>query len=224
MQRIAVLTLLVLSLLVLPLLGTTTLAAVGGNSSELAPDLVGQLNRSNQTVTAEEESLWLRMRTLWLENVFWTRAAMVSVIQGCDNRASVQSRLIRNCRDLEMALSPHLGNDSATKYGGMIEKNTQLTIDLATAVGNNNLSAFESINKSMLENADSIAAFENSSIAKLPIDDRKAMWHNYLNLTRNETTELASKDYNASINTFDLLEEQINLMADSLTNGIIQNQ
>ena len=213
-----------LSLLVLSIQEMPTLAAVGGNSSEqLAPDLVGQLNQSNQTVTAKEEGLWLQMRTLWLENVFWTRMAMVSIIQGCDDRASVQNRLMRNYQDMETTLSPYLGNETATRYGNLIEKNTQLTIDLATAAGNKNQSAFENTNKSLFENANSIASFENTTLAKLSIDDRLVMWHDYLNLTKNETTELADKDYNASIDTFDLMEEQTNIMADSLTNGIIQN-
>jgi len=223
MQRNTVLTLLILSLLALSIQEMPTLAAIGGNSSEqLAPNLVGQLNQSNQTVNAKEESLWLQMRTLWLENVFWTRMAMVSIIQGCDNRASVENRLMRNYQDIETTLSPYLGNETATRYGDLIEKNIQLTIDLSTAAGNKNQSAFENANKSLFENANSIASLENTTVAKLPIDDRLAMWHDYLNLTKNETTELADKDYNTSIDTFDLMEEQTNIMADSLTNGIIQ--
>jgi len=224
MQRITVLTLLILSLLASSLLEIPALAAVGENlSGQMSPDLVGQINQTNQTVNAKEESLWLQMRTSWLENIFWTRMVLVSIIQGCDNRASVQNRLMRNYQDMETALSPYLGNDTANKYGDMIEKNTQLTINLATAAGNKDQAALQSANKSLFENADSIASFENTTAAKLPIADRLAMWHNYLNLTKNETTELANNDYNASIDTFDLLEQQTNMMADSLTNGIIQN-
>jgi len=51
--------------------------------------------------------------------------------------------------------------------------------------------------------------------------DRKAMWNEYLNLTKNETLQLSNKDYNTSANTFDRIEERASLMADSLTNGII---
>jgi len=224
MQRNIVLTLLILSLLVLSTLEMPALAAVGGNNSseQLAPDLIGQTNQSDQIVTAKEESLWLPMRTLWLENVFWTRMTIVSIIQGCDNRASVQNRLMRNYQDIEATLSPYLGNETATKYGDLIKKNTQLTVDLAIAAGNKDQAAYENTSKSLLKNANNIAAFENATITKLSIDDRLVMWHNNLNLTNNETKELANKDYNASIDTFDLLEEQTNMMADSLTNGIIQ--
>lgn len=224
MRRNFALKLLILSLLVLSTLEIPALASIGGNNSseQLAPDLIGQTNQSNQTVTANEESLWLQMRTLWLENVFWTRMAIVSVTQGCDSKASIQNRLIRNYQDMETTLIPYLGNETATRYGDLIEKNSALTVDLATAAGNKDQAGFESANKSLFENVKSVAAFENTTITKLSSDDRLAMWHNYLNLTRNETTELANKDYNASIDTFDLLEEQTNMMADSLTNGIVQ--
>ncbi|VVB64997.1 Uncharacterised protein [uncultured archaeon] len=224
MQRNIVLTLLILSLLVLSTLEMPTLAAVGGNntSEQLAPDLIGQTNQSDQIVTAKEESLWMPMRTLWLENAFWTRMTIASIIQGCDNRASVQSRLMRNYQDIEETLRPYLGNETAIKYGDLIEKNNQLTVDLATAAGNKDQAAYGNTSKSLFENANSIAAFENTTLTKLSIDDRLDMWHNYLNLTKNETTQLANKDYNASIDTFDLLKEQTSMMADSLTNGIIQ--
>lgn len=224
MQRNIVFILLILSLLVLSALEMPSLAAVGGNNSseQLAPDLIGRIDQSDQTVTAKEESLWLQTRTLWLENVFWTRIAIVSIIQGCDNRASIQSRLMKNYEDIEATLSPYLGNETAIKYGDLIEKNTQLTIDLAAAAGNNDHAAYENTSKGLFENANTIAAFENTTITKLPIDNRLDMWHNYLNLTKNETIELANRDYNASIDTFDLMEEQTSMMADSLTNGIIQ--
>jgi hypothetical protein len=129
---------------------------------------------------------------------------------------------MRNYQDLETTLGPYLGNETATRYGVLIEKNNQLTVDLATAAANKDQAAYENTSKSLLKNANNIAAFENATITKLSIDDRLVMWHNYLNLTKNETTELANKDYNASIDTFDLLEEQTSMMADSLTNGIIQ--
>jgi hypothetical protein len=224
MQRNIILILLILSLLAILIPVMPSLAAIGGNSSEqLEPDLIGQINQSNQNVTAKEESLWLQMRTVWLENVFWTRMAMVSIIQGCGNRASVQNRLMRNSQDIDAVLSPYLGNETATRYGDLIDKNTRLTVDLVAAAENQDQAAFEVANRSLFESADSIAAFENATIPDLTIDDRLVMWHNYINLTKNEATLLANKDYNASIDTFDLMEEQTNLMSDSLADGIIQN-
>jgi hypothetical protein len=149
--------------------------------------------------------------------------AMVGIIQGCENKASVLNRLMRNSQDIEAVLSPYLGNESTARYKDMIEKNIQLGVDLATAAGNKDQAAFEAANKSLFENADSIVAFENATIPDLTIDDRSVMWHDHINLTKNEATLLAGRDYNASIDTFDLMEEQTNLMSDSLANGIVQS-
>jgi len=81
--------------------------------------------------------------------------------------------------------------------------------------------AIASANDMWNKNADEIAEFEsNLSISLLP-QQRKAMWREHLNLTKNETLQLANGDYNASIDTFDRIVEQGNMMADSLAQGII---
>ena len=48
------------------------------------------------------------------------------------------------------------------------------------------------------------------------------MWRDHLNLTKNETLQLNNKDYNSSIDTYDRIEQQADMMADDLTNGIIE--
>jgi hypothetical protein len=55
-------------------------------------------------------------------NVFWTRMAIVSITQDCDNRASIQNRLMRNYQDMETTLGPYLGNKTAIRYGDLIER------------------------------------------------------------------------------------------------------
>lgn len=73
----------------------------------------------------------------------------------------------------------------------------------------------------VVQNAE-IASFKNKTIPMLTLEMRRAMWQEHLNLTKNETQELLAKDFNASIDTFDRIEEQSNFMADSLAEGIIQ--
>jgi hypothetical protein len=73
----------------------------------------------------------------------------------------------------------------------------------------------------LYKNADEIALFENTTIPPLTLNDRKAVWYEHINLTSKETNELLNKDYTASIDTTDRIEEQDNLMSDSLANGII---
>jgi hypothetical protein len=217
MERKVVLALLILSLMASPALG-----AIGGNlSEELEPEIVGQLNQTDVVTTPAEESLWLQMRTLWQEHVFWTRMAIVSIIQNSEDKGPVLNRLLRNYEDITETLVPYLGNETANEYGNLIKEHLLIAAELVTAAKEDDQTAFEDANARWYENADKIAAFENTTIPELALEERKAMWYEHLNLTKNETVELLNKDYNTSIDTFDLIEEQASMMADSLANGII---
>jgi hypothetical protein len=218
MQRKAVLTLLILSLLSSP-----ALSAIGGNlTEELEPEIIGQVNQTDIVITPAEGSLWLQRRTLWQEQVFWKRLAIQAIIQGSEERDPVISRLMRNYGDMAETLGPYLGNENANLYGDLIEEHLQLSADFALAAREEDQMALEGITNRLYENADEIATFENSTVPKLSLEERRAMWHEYLNLSRNETTELLNEDYINSIDTLDRALEQASLMADSLANGIIQ--
>ncbi len=218
MEKIGVTILLILSLMASP-----TLGAVGGNlTEELEPEIIGQVNQTDIIITPEEESLWMQMRTLWQEHVFWTRMAIMSIIQDSEDRGPVLNRLLRNYEDMAETLGPNLGNETSNEYGDLIEEHLLIAAELVTAAKEEDQAAFEDANSRWYENADEIASFENRTIPKLALEERKAMWYEHLNLTKNETALLLNRDYNASIDTFDLIEEQANMMADSLANGIIQ--
>ncbi len=119
-------------------------------------------------------------------------------------------------------LQPYLGNESAKNYGDLIEEQLIIAAELVETAKNGNETALEEVNSRWFKNADEIASFENKTIPMLALEMRKAMWHEHLNLTKNETQQLLVKDFNASIDTFDRIEEQSNMMADSLAEGIIQ--
>lgn len=218
MERKGVLILLILSLTISP-----TLCAVGGNlTEELKPEIIGQVNQTDVVITPAEESLWMQMRTLWQEHVFWTRMAIISIIQGSEDKGPVLNRLLRNPEDMAETLGPYMGNESSREYGTLIKEHLLIAADLVTAAKEGDQAAFGDANSRWYENADEIASFENRTIPKIAIDERKAMWYEHLDLTKNETTQLLNRDYNASIETFDLIEEQANMMADSLADGVVQ--
>ena len=211
-----------LALMVLAVLATPTLGSIRGNlTSDLEPAIIGQINQMDRVITPAEANLWLQERTLWQEHVFWTRMAIISILQNSDDKNPVINRLLRNYDDMAETIEPYYGNETAKKYGDLIEDHLLIAAALVSAVRDGNKTAIASANDMWYKNADDIAEFEsNMSINLLP-QDRKAMWREHLNITKNETIQLANKDYNASIDTFDRIEEQGNMMADSLAQGII---
>jgi hypothetical protein len=211
-----------LALMVLTVLAAPTLGSIRGNlTSTLEPDIIGKINQTDMIITPAEANLWLQERTLWQEHVFWTRMAIISILQNSEDKNPVINRLLKNYGDMSETIVPYYGNETAKRYGDLIKDHLLIAAALVSAVRDGNKTAIASANDMWYKNADEIAEFEsNLSISLLP-QDRKAMWREHLNLTKNETVQLANGDYNASIDTFDRIVEQGNMMADSLAQGII---
>lgn len=211
-----------LTVLALALIAAPGLASVAGNlTTELVPVIVGQVNQTDVVVTPVEESIWLQLRTISQENVFWTRMAVTATIQGGGDKDPVINRLLITSKDISEALIPYLGQEAVSKYSALIDEHFNNILELTTATKEGNQTELMNANRRLYKNADEIALYENTTIPKLSLNDRKAMWYDHINLTANEITELVNKDYNASINTTDMIEEQANIMSDSLANGVI---
>ena len=211
-----------LTVLALVLIAAPGFGSVAGNlTTELEPVIVGQVNQTDVVVTPVEESIWLQLRTVGQEKVFWTRTAITAIIQGDGEKDPVINRLLRTSKDISETLIPYLGKAAAGKYGALIEENLNTTLELATATKDGNQTALKNANSRWYKNTDEIALYENTTVPTLSLNDRKAMWYEHINLTTKETNELLNKDYTASIDTTDRIEEQANLMSDSLANGII---
>jgi hypothetical protein len=217
MQKMVTLAIIALSVLAAP-----TIGSIGGNfTTELEPEIIGQINQTDVIITPAELSLWMQERTLWQERAFWTRMAIISMLLDSDSKSPVINRLMRNQQDMAETIAPYYGNETARAYGDLIENHLLLTIQLAAAVKDQNQTALQNASNKWYQSADEIAKFETNLSANLTQGDRKALWYQNLNLTKNETMQLFNKDYNSSIDTFDRIEEQANIMADSFANAII---
>ena len=217
MQKMVTLAIIALSVLAAP-----TIGSIGGNfTTELEPEIIGQINQTDVIITPAELSLWMQERTLWQERAFWTRMAIISMLLDSDSQNPVINRLMRNQQDMAETIAPYYGNETAREYGDLIKNHLLLTIQLAAAVKEQNQTALQNAGNKWYQSADEIAKFETNLSANLTQRDRKALWYENLNLTKNETMQLFNKDYNSSIDTFDRIEEQANMIADSFTNGII---
>ena len=212
-----------LTLMVLWVLAAPTQSSIGENlTTMMEPTIIGQINQTDRIVSPAEANLWLQQRTLWQERAFWTRMAIMAILQNSADKGPVVKRLMRNYEDTTQNLVPYYGNETSEKYGNLIRDNLLITADFANAVRQKDQTALANASVEWNKNVEEIADFENTLGANLTQIDRRAMWLQQLNLTKNETMQLFDKDYSASIDTFDRIEELSSMMADSLANGIIR--
>jgi hypothetical protein len=212
----------ILSLMALMLTASPGVCFLGGNlTNELKPLIVGQLNQTDRVLTEQEGSLLLPLRTLSLEQVFWTRMAISSLIQGSDESDFILKRLLRNSKDMIETLRPYFGPDKSDQYGDLLNKQMKITVEFVNATRDRDENALKSVVQRWFKNADEVSLLESSAVSGLSPEARKAMWYNLLNLTKNETIQMLGRDHNASIDTFDRIEERAIIMADSLADAII---
>lgn len=213
----------IFSLLALMLTASSGLCSLGGNlTEELEPLIVGQVNQTDRVLTAQEGNLLLQLRTLALERVFWTRMAITSLIQNSEDKFFILNRLLRNSGDMTETVGPYFGTEKSNRYGGLIDEQMNITVDVINATKNGDKTAQENAIQRWFENADEITLFENSTVSGLSLEARKAMWYNLLSLTKNATSQMLNRDYGSSIDTMDRLEERAIMMADSLADAIIR--
>ena len=212
----------IFSLLALTLTASCGLCALGGNLTEdLEPLIVGQVNQTDRVLTAPEGNLLLQLRTLALERVFWTRMAIAALIQDSDERSFILDRLRRNSGDTIETFGPYFGSEKSKRYGDLIDEQMNITAEVVNATKDADQIALVNASQKWFENADEISLFENRTVSGLSFEARKAAWRDLLNLTKNETLQMLSRDHNASIDTMDRIEERVIMMADSLADAII---
>jgi hypothetical protein len=212
----------IFSLLALTLTASCGLCSLGGNlTEELEPLIVGQVNQTDRVLTAQEGNLLLQLRTLGIERVFWTRMAIASLIQDSDDRSFLQNRLRRNSGDMIEIVGPYFGSEKSEQYGDLIDEQMNITVEVVNAAKDADQIALVNASQKWFENADEISLLENRTVSGLSFEARKAEWRDLLNLTKNETMQMLSRDHNASIDTMDRIGERVIMMADSLADAII---
>jgi hypothetical protein len=124
--------------------------------------------------------------------------------------------------DMEDAMKPYYGNETGAKFGDLIEEHQLIAAALVEAAVAGNSTAGATTEMKWYENADEIIAFENIINPNWDKAAQIAMWHNHLTLTKTEAVARLTKNYAADIETFNQIEAQANMMADSWAEGIVK--
>ncbi len=147
---------------------------------------------------------------------------IMSVADNTTDKAVVTTRLLKNYEDMADSLKPYYGNDTGNKFGDLIEVHLLTAAALVEAAKAGNNTAAADAEKKWYENADEIAAFENSINPNWDKAAMMAAWRDHLKLTKDEAVARLTKDYTADVAAFDQIEALANIMADSMAEGIVK--
>lgn len=175
----------------------------------------------NREVRQKERQISDRMRMLWEQHVFWTRLVISGIVFDTPDLEASQARLLRNPKDFAEILRMFYGSPAAEEFERLFTEHLTIAAELVKDAREGNSMAATDAEKRWYENADQISVF----LAELnPYWSRREwqeMLYSHLSMTKQEAVDFLSRDFAASVEVFDKIEEEALAMADMMTRGIV---
>ena len=182
--------------------------------------LLAQMNMGSKI--AKGEQLRMAMHKLWEDHIVWTRNVILNIMDDLPGTEQAVNRLLQNQDDIGNAVKPFYGEAGGKELTRLLREHITVAADLLKAAKAGNNSAFDIANKKWIANADEISVFLSKANPNWKLEDMKKMMHDHLNLTTEEAVARLKKDYAADVKAYDKVHEEILMMADMLTDGIIK--
>jgi hypothetical protein len=171
---------------------------------------------------SKSEQLRMAMHKLWEDHIVWTRNVILNIMDDLPGTDQAVSRLLQNQDDIGNAVKPFYGEAGGKELTRLLREHITTAADLLKAAKSGNNSAFDATNKKWFANADEISGFLSKANPNWKLNDMKKMMNDHLTLTTDEAVARLKKDYVADVKAYDKVHEEILMMADMLTDGIIK--
>ena len=181
-----------------------------------------QAQMSMNAKSSKSEQLRMAMHKLWEDHIVWTRNVILNIMDDLPGTEQAVNRLLSNQDDIGNAVKPFYGEAGGKELTRLLREHITTAADLLKAAKTGNNSAFEAANKKWSANADEISDFLSKANPNWKLNDMKKMMHDHLTLTTDEAVARLKKDYAADIKAYDKVHDEILMMADMLTDGIIK--
>jgi hypothetical protein len=179
-------------------------------------------NQVSMGIDRSELDLRDGMRKLWSDHVMWTRMFIVSSVANMPEAGLNAERLLKNQQDIGNAIKPYYGDPAGDKLAALLKDHILIAANIVTNAKNSDITAVGNEENKWIANANEIAAFLSSANSNWSKTELQGMLHQHLTLTKNELLARLNADYPGDIITFDQIYGQSLMMADTLSNGIIQ--
>src|SRR6266536_3158346 len=162
------------------------------------------------------------VRKLWEDHITWTRVFMISAAGDLPDKATATDRLLQDQVDIGNAIKPYYGDAAGDKLTALLKEHITTAAEVVAAAKANDSAKLADANKRWFANADQIADFLSGANPKnWPQAEMRSMMHDHLNLTTKEVVARLHGDWAGDVKAYDDVHQQILLMADGLSMGII---
>lgn len=176
-----------------------------------------------ETITRAELDFRNLMRKLWEEHVTWTRLLIVSFAADLQDTDLVTKRLLNNQVDIGNGIKQYYGDVAGNLTAELLKKHILIALQVLIAARLKDKTGMDSAKKQWFQNADGIAAFLSGTNPFWEEKVLKATLYEHLKLTAIEAVARLNGHYEADMAAYEKVQELALLMADALSEGVIQH-
>ncbi|MGO4189948.1 hypothetical protein [Pseudarthrobacter sp. TAF60_1] len=177
---------------------------------------------SSNSVPAAQLELRLGMRTLWAQHMEWTRLAIVDFASGSAGFDTTAGRLLQNQVDIGNAIKPFYGEAAGARLTTLLQSHITDFVGLFQAAKAQDTTALEAAKTAVYANAQEIADFLAAANPRnWSQDAMRSMMKEHIDQTISYGSAELNGRYADGIATYDLAEQHMLMMADELSDGLI---
>jgi hypothetical protein len=172
-------------------------------------------------MTTSAEPVRIALRKLWSDHVIWTRDYIVAAVADAPDAEAAAGRLLRNQDDIGAAIVPYYGQAAGDKLTALLRDHIMIAVDLVAAAKKGDDAEFARHDQRWSDNVAEIARFLAGANPSWPEKDVLDLLMLHLKLTKDEAVARLTQDWAADVKAFDDIFNEILVVADTLTNGLV---
>lgn len=171
---------------------------------------------------SKQTALINNMRLAWLQHVYWTRMLLISIAERLKDENAVTNRLLQNPNDIARIFANYYSADTANGIAQLLTEHLQIGAKLITALRDKKTAEADNLNRQWYINADKMANAFSSINPYYGREDLRKMLYKHLELTTQEVAMRLAGNYPADIEAFNMVEQEILLMSDYFSSGLMR--
>ena len=156
---------------------------------------------------------------IWSNHMFYTRNAIISVLNGLGDSLEVTNKLMKNQEDIGDLLRPYYDSAIVDMLIDLLKSHITIAVDIITAAKagaptNELVAAWQENGKQIVEFFEDMNSYWEKSTLE-------SLWNNHMDLTVKEVQYRIDKNWSSDIMNFDKIIDNAILLADCISQGVI---
>lgn len=169
-----------------------------------------------------ETALYSAMHQLWAQHMEWTYATVDAFFHDQNALNPTLGRLLQNQRDIGAAIAPYYGQDAANKLTDLLLAHINDAVPVLQAAKDGNTNALNTATAAWYDNAKQIAdLLSSANPTNWPTSATEPILHDHITQTVAYSVDLLKGNYPQAITDYDMAEQHMAMLADTLSKGII---